>query len=176
MSDYSIRKFSLRMAGRGVTGASRPAVHRYLHATKPVEPPVAFLRAAAAELGVRVAWLVLGEKPMRESVPLDPALTARVEDTWRWLLEGSGSDTVRGQLHALLNRRLSAAKARGASVEPDRIEAWAEEILGYVQEPWAQLSRGIGSTDADWFNYRVAMLHALLLALPEGYLHPGRST
>ncbi len=90
MSDYSIRKFSLQMAGRGVTGASRPAVHRYLHATKPVEPPVAFLRAAAAELGVREAWLVLGEKPMRESVPLDPALTARVEDTWRWLLEGSG--------------------------------------------------------------------------------------
>ncbi|CAN5188110.1 hypothetical protein BH24GEM2_BH24GEM2_13810 [soil metagenome] len=55
----SIRKFHKWISEENVPGTSYPVIHRYLKGT--AKPPVEFLEVAADLLGVRLAWLVLGE-------------------------------------------------------------------------------------------------------------------
>ena len=57
----SVRAFQGQMAERNVPGTSTGAVYRYLNGE--VEPPVSFLTAAAAVLGVSPHWLILGSEP-----------------------------------------------------------------------------------------------------------------
>ena len=160
----TVRAFSAAMSQWGVRGGSRRMIHSYLAGTS--TPSLQFLEAAAAVLDVSEVWLVLGKEPMRSMV--DEDLTATVEAEWEWIIVGS--ETIRAQLHALLNRRIVAAKSLGGEVDESRILEWAQDIRDRVKGPWDDWTRGIGSTEADWYNYRVAMVHALMLALPDGYV------
>lgn len=166
----TIQAFSSAMSELGIRGSSLRMIQLYLAGTH--KPSLEFVHTAAEILGVREPWLALGEEPMRAAM-IDEDLTAAVESEWEWIIVGS--ETIRAQLHALLNRRIVAVKSRGGDVNEDRIRGWARDIKERVKGPWDDWTRGIGSTEADWYNYRVAMVHALMLALPEGYVSGKRA-
>ena len=66
----SIRKFHKLISEQDVPGNSYPVIHRYLRGA--AKPPLAFLEAAADLLGVRPAWLILGDgKPTEREQALD---------------------------------------------------------------------------------------------------------
>ena len=164
----SIRSFAKAVKDSPEGGRSSRMIHSYLKGTR--DPPLSFIRDAAQLLRVREAWLAFGEYPISDVVvAVDDDLTPRVEEKWEWLI--GDSVTVKGQLHALLNRRVAAARANGAAVDDTTIVEWADELGKLVTQPREQLTRGIGSNDFDWYNYRVAMIHALMLVFSEGYLH-----
>lgn len=58
----SRRKFIARLSAAGAPGSSEPSVYRYLRNES--EPSLAFIRAAAAELGASPAWLAFGDGPV----------------------------------------------------------------------------------------------------------------
>ena len=103
-------------------------VHDYLAKTR--DPPLRFIRDAARLLRVREAWLAFGEGPMRATaaVELRGDLKSKVESEWEWVI--TGSEPVRDQLHALLDRRIAAIRARGGEV----IQSAVMESLGIGDE------------------------------------------
>ena len=106
--------FSTVMVELGIRCSSLRMVQLYLAGTH--TPSLEFVHAAAKILGVREPWLALGEEPMTSVV--DEALTVAVESEWEWII--GSSDTIRAQLHALLNRRIVAVKSRGGEVDEDQ--------------------------------------------------------
>ena len=163
---WSVTEFvdRLKEAEASVKGAT--AVFDYTNGKK--IPPINFVEDAADLLGVRRSWLAFGEEPRHVDPDVNAPLTRKVEA--RFERVAGDSATVQAQFHALLNRRSVARSASGAPPNDDEILTWTDEICGLVEGPWNQLTRGIGSTGADWYNYRVAMLHALMLAFSDGYV------
>ena len=159
------KKFIAAIGSGGLRGTSMQAVYDYFKNDR--EPSLEFIRAAADLLSVREAWLAFGQEPMRDSY--DGDITKRVEDEVAELVADSAA--VTGHFHAVLNRWVSGLVSAGQEVPPTEILGRAKELRDMVRNPWEELShRGIGSSGADWYNYRIAMLHALMLALTDGYL------
>ena len=175
----------------GVRGSSYGSVQNYAKGTS--EPPLEFLFAAADHLGVRRDWLVDDLGPMLECdqevervIPEPASEEADLpEEVLRFLsgsapdisadFEGHGrtwgadtSPTVRRLFIDVLKRRVALTQSN-RDLEKGEILEIAVQLGRMAWEPWAQLSGGIKSDSYEWEAYAVAILHALMLAMPRGY-------
>jgi transcriptional regulator with XRE-family HTH domain len=146
---------------------TRSMIHRYLRGEP--QPPPAFLRAAAGLLRVRPDWLIRGEEPRT-------AAEARVTDAE--LIRGPGDSRIeralqtrgwsagtRALFHEAWRRRVAAVP--DTLIDDEALFDAGMDLLMLIELPadlWG-FSRSMPDRRRD--DAAVAMLHALMLMLPD---------
>lgn len=98
--DISVRSFQQQLAASNVRGSAYSSVWSYLEGR--VEPPMAFLEAAARELNVRIAWLAFGEGDVTEAAQEARTIT-KADDVPANAVVGSFIAPMTGAAPAMLN-------------------------------------------------------------------------
>lgn len=177
----SIREFQREIdpicKTRRVRGSSYSMVHSYLRGD-PV-PPVAFLEIAAEVLGVRAAWLLSGEgKPYSETggeglttitmllMDMSPDMYATGGPTLAAaFLEAF--DRLKETCPDLVGVSFTRSDMQGRQEETARLQELLKELIfeplrliRYLEQPGEWDYRQL-------IDYSLAMIHALMLAMPE---------
>lgn len=165
----SLSAFQQAMNDRNVPGTSIPAIYRYLRGE--ITPSVEFLTAAADVLGVRAAWLILGEGGMIEDQSADSyhafgVAREMVELVFPpfgalpFMLQNAVLQVWAGHLaRAVADRRFGS---RFSERSPADREDMGRRIGEALSGPFANL--GIPTNDVDEFQmntYILAMTQAL---------------
>lgn len=171
----SIRRLHLELKAAKVRGASYANVHAYVGGRR--EPSVGFLRAAAGALQVRESWLIS-----------DDGMPTQVEEKLRSNVTGISESELlkRRKLAVLFEREFPEYKTFPAVV----MEAVKETLRRYVaglpegEAPVRTLSEFFADlrrllllpfwnwgfrhhlSDAEFTNYAIGILNALMLILP----------
>lgn len=187
-SRKSIRWLHRTLKNDGVRGASYASVHSYLKAR--TEPPLDFLTAAAKALGVRPEWLIAGEgAPTRAALNIeswvDPweeigtrrgLLTRRIREqllVWVPMFERLPRTVRHLFVEAVI--RFVEASSTPEKMTDVQIAQLAGDLWLFVERPlkaWGfrhELDPGherFNLNERAFADYAVAMLHALMLAIP----------
>jgi transcriptional regulator with XRE-family HTH domain len=186
-SRKSIRWLQRTLAAQHVKGSSYATVHAYLQGR--TEPPQDFLRTVARVLNVRPEWLIAGEgaatqAALRVESWLDPweevgtAAGKRMQRTRELLLKQL---PVFERLPRTVRHLLTDALVRYEAGTPGR-HVTDERLAELARQLWALMARPLRTwgfrndldpergelllQSRDFADYGVAMLHALMLALP----------
>ena len=166
----SIRSFQRALHADGIRGSSYANVHAYFGGT--TQPPVEFLTAAAAELGVRPAWLAFGELP--ESPVDEPVREAERKSAQEIFAE---VDQVREGLMVELIRKLVVAQPEGSpQLSDDDFATVARAIRTHVDVTVFAFTKGGDYGPGTPLGQAVILsLMAMLAAVPGPGGGAGRS-
>ena len=171
----SIRRLHLELKAAKVRGASYANVHAYVGGRR--EPSVGFLRAAAGALQVRESWLIS-----------DDGMPTQVEEKLRSNVTGIGESELleRRKLAVLFERDFPEYKGLPAVVAEAVKETFRRYVAGLpdaeapvrtLSELFADIRRLLllpfwnwgfrhQLSDAEFTNYAIGILNALMLILP----------
>lgn len=155
-----IRAFHREMERREVRGASYAMIHRYLSGE--AVPPVEFLEVAADVLGVRPAWLICGDGPMRDE-PGELLEELSLDAAARLLPLAEDRQVVMHTFFGAMRRLLWAVEV---DPEPEQVRRLAELLVGLVREPYRRIGGVMGFDVRTVQDHYVAMLHAIMLLVP----------
>lgn len=154
-------------AGDPFSGASLTSIQAYLNGT--VEPSRRFIREAAAVLGVRAAWLDYGELPITEE-ELSSTDTDAAPAAGHPMLDAAaahyGLDATTRTLLGAATRRY-AAGCREQSTDPHFEERLGLELLTLLDLPRELWGFNHHMSKRQLNDYAVAMLNALMMAMPD---------
>lgn len=169
---WSYRHFQKQVKGEdaGVRGANYASVHDYME--KGVTPSLSFLRVAARVLGVRVAWLALGDGPRTEIEAL--AGTGEGEENrLTELVLGRvphlyvHRPAVRAAYIETLRRIMQTHPNGGGDLADADIEKMASQIWVMIGKVQMRIATMVGRResifDSDIFG--LAMLQAMMAAI-----------
>jgi len=170
---WSIRRFQRELERvckkREIRGCSYPTIHRYLKNEN--EPSVEFLRSAARLLQVREEWLItgIGERTTPEEiVTYQPTVSVTLLEHATRKLRMAGP-VVEPVLLELL-RRLLASCPDVSESDPGYVARLGGSIQELVLEPLRRFdphfAKGKDRTGEQHVDYLLAMLHALMFAVP----------
>lgn len=137
-SGSSVLGFQKRMQARAAEGSSYPAIQRALKGRS--TPTVGFLEIASEILGVRPAWLTLGEEPMTEA---EKRIAQATEHGGRQ--RAQMRRTVRNTLHAAGMR----GEREGIPTNDPAVESSPNAYVPYWAGPLEQLRSKV------WFEEMV---------------------
>ena len=164
-STRDFQKRVARTATKGARGTSYASVYDYV--TGKAEPPLSFLRPAAKVLDVRLEWLITGEGDRTQSesawrTPNDSGPGSKTsDDAFKHM---GWSDGPRALLHEAWRRYLAGARG-----DLDESIVWR---LGYELASLAAIPEYLWGFRHEMSRQqrddsRIAMLHALMMAMPE---------
>lgn len=171
----SVPAFLDALRERGVRGASKTSVYRYLRVQ--TVPSIDLLTAAADVLGINRGWLLFGEGRMTETeeqlldarrVPLASPSFEELLAEAAGIFEHAGPMTV-GLFYATVQRLIAARPDWEPALAPEEVARAGRIIHEHVLEPLSRLRPRPGPvlSDREYENYLTAALHALMLAIPE---------
>ena len=163
----SVRDLQVTLEKKGVRGSAYSTVWKYME--NHVEPAAEFVRAAADELGLREEYLLKGQYPKsvvegrvtkQENLRPGSPLIDEVLDNLGW------SEGPRALFHEAWRRYAAGAQGKRQLLDAQLIQLGAT-LLMLVEVPkkiWGFQHTMSGRQRDD---YAVAMLHALMLAMPD---------
>ena len=167
----SVRDFHARIKKSGVRGSAYSSVWSYLQGR--VEPAAEFLREAATILDLREAYLSRGDLPKTRQEERTEALREREKRLKERgpgaLIVDEGLESVdwgvgpRALFHDTWRRYVAGAKGDLSDTVLLQMGALLMTFVDLPRKVWG-FSHDLSGQQAD--DFRVAMLHALMLALP----------
>ena len=167
--DVSIRAFHFKLHEQKVRGSSYSSVRSYIDDT--AKPPLEFIRAAAEFLNVREAYLESGEPPRTDAEAqvraIGDASSPYQAIHEEGMITAFATQGVGNNLFFYIVERLvAAAPGEGPAPNRDDFRLLSRGLQAWIQAPWRTMRRGRPASLEASADYHLAMMTALLRAVP----------